>query len=107
MMITRAALFATCVLTAASAAEPVTGNVGVVACDAWGAHRAVSGAAAAEEQWIIGFLAGIGHMRLGELEPLHAIDPGSVWIWIDDYCRAHPTAAIAQAAAAFTVAHPR
>ena len=96
-------------LIAGSARAQPAMDAGATTCEAWVAHRSTPGAAPAlaEGQWVLGFLSGIGHMHLGELEPLHGILPQQVWLWIDGHCAAHPTETIAQAAAAFIVAHPR
>lgn len=102
-------MMAVLMLLAGSAqAQPVT-DAGVTTCEAWGAHRKATdaGLAVADAQWVLGFLSGIGHMHLGELEPRHGTTPQQVWQWIDTYCGSHPTETIASAAAAFTVAHPR
>jgi hypothetical protein len=84
-------------------------HVGVASCETWTADRRApeTAAAVADTQWVIGFLAGIGHMGLGELQPLHGIDDQGVWAWLDSYCGVHPAATIEEAVAAFSVAHPR
>ena len=84
-------------------------NIGTASCDTWAADRRAPDQAAAivDAQWVIGFLSGIGHMHLGELEPLHGTDAQHVWAWIDTYCRDHATGTIEDAAAAFAAAHPR
>ena len=60
-------------------------NIGAASCDIWAADRRAPEQAAAtvDAQWVIGFLSGIGHMHLGELEPLHGTDAAHVWAWID------------------------
>jgi hypothetical protein len=84
-------------------------DTGAALCDRWTADRRTpeTGPAVADEQWILGFLSGIGYMGLGELKPLNGISDKGVWAWVDVYCGNHPTAPIEQAAAAFSVAHPR
>jgi hypothetical protein len=91
-------------------AAPVgAAHVGAASCETWTADRRASetAAAIADTQWVIGFLAGIGHMGLGELQPLRGIDDQGVWAWLDSYCGEHPSGTIEEAAAAFSVAHPR
>jgi hypothetical protein len=84
-------------------------NIGTASCDIWAVDRRAPDKTAAivDAQWVIGFLSGIGHMHLGELEPLHGTDATQVWTWIDTYCRDRPTDTIEDATAAFAVAHPR
>jgi hypothetical protein len=103
------ALTAGLMQSVAAAPDSRVGNVGTASCDIWAADRRAPDPAAAitDTQWVIGFLSGIGHMHLGELEPLHGTDATHVSAWIDTYCRDHPTDTIEDAAAAFAAAHPR
>jgi hypothetical protein len=55
--------------------------------------------------WVLGFLSGIGSTGIGD--PLRQMDADGVAAWIDNYCRAHPIKAIADAVAEFLGAHPR
>jgi hypothetical protein len=60
----------------------------------------------ATEQWVLGFLSGIGFKGQAEDNPLQGTDNDGVFAWIDDYCRAHPVENISDAASAFYHAHP-
>jgi hypothetical protein len=62
----------------------------------------------AYEQWILGFLSGIGSTGSSYgLNPLNGItDANAVWGWMDNYCREHPLDNIAAAGEAFLKAHP-
>ena len=63
--------------------------------------------AAMQEQWLLGFLSGIGFMALGELDPLHGVPSEAVSGWVDTYCRGHPSETLETAARAFIQEHPR
>jgi hypothetical protein len=82
---------------------------GTVSCEAWTAARRSPGGldTAMHEQWVVGFLSGIGSMILGELDPLHGLDANAVYRWMDNYCRDHPAEKLEAAARAFIVEHPR
>jgi len=77
---------------------------GTISCGTWTAWRR-SGQAAHAEQWILGFLSGIGYEGVGD--PLNGVDANAVWAWMDNYCQANPLDAIVKAGAAFNAAHPR
>jgi hypothetical protein len=104
--------------TAEAGATTIDG-AGSNSCGEWLADRssfrpgspltAASGRALQSMQWVMGFLSGIGflgQMDNSHADPLDAVDAQGVWTWIDAYCRANPTAAIARASAAFYYAHP-
>lgn len=59
----------------------------------------------ATEQWVVGFLSGVGFE--GVEDPLNGVDSDAVWAWMDNYCRADPLDSIGKAAGAFDNAHPR
>jgi hypothetical protein len=59
------------------------------------------------EQWVVGFLSGIGFMALGELDPLHGVDDQFVYDWVDAYCRNNPAETIADATSRLIQQHPR
>jgi hypothetical protein len=68
--------------------------------------------AVAEEQWILGFLAGsadafASHDPSNGIDPLNGTDHEGVWAWIDNYCRDHPIEQMVSAGEAFIRAHPR
>jgi hypothetical protein len=83
-------------------------GAGVDSCGTWTADRRLpqSFAAAQDEQWVLGFLAGIGFVGQGGDNPLDGLDADAVWAWFDNYCQANPLLHISQAAAAFYGAHP-
>jgi hypothetical protein len=91
-----------------AAAYAVIGN-GTMTCEAWTtARRDPHGSGGLmNEQWVVGFLSGIGSMVLGELDPLHGLDADAVYHWMDDYCRSHPLEKIEAAARVFIQEHPR
>jgi hypothetical protein len=59
-----------------------------------------------DEQWVLGFLSGIGYMG-AEANPLNGTDAQGVLAWIDNYCWVHPLEEISGAAKAFYSVHPR
>ena len=59
------------------------------------------------EQWVLGFLSGIGFSGKDYDNPLRAMDDDGVWGWIDIFCKARPLTNISQAAEAFYHVHPR
>lgn len=73
-----------------------------MSCGSWLAERRNN---IALEAWVLGFLSGIGY--IGPDDPLRGLDRNAVSYWIDNYCRANPMANIDDAAAAFSLAHPR
>jgi hypothetical protein len=97
---------------AANASSPGKYSVigfGMSSCGAWISNRADTTAYSrlSEQQWIVGFLSGIGFAGQGKVDPLNGVDAPGVWAWIDNYCRANPLATIAKAAEEFSYAHPR
>jgi hypothetical protein len=58
------------------------------------------------QQWIVGFLSGVGYAGPPGIDPLKGTDSNGVWAWIDNYCQAHPLDNIAEAGSAFVIAHP-
>lgn len=56
------------------------------------------------EQWVLGFLSGIG--RSGISNPLDNLDAEAVWAWIDKYCRDAPLRQVVDAAEALELEHP-
>jgi hypothetical protein len=92
-----------------SAAGYTSIGSGATSCAAWEAARRSPQApeTAMQQQWVVGFLSGIGSMVLGELDPLHGLDAAAVYGWIDRYCHDHPTETIEAAARVFIQEHPR
>lgn len=78
-------------------------------CGTWTAARRERNALG-HEQWVVGFLSGVGYMGLtgGGLpyNPLRGVDADAVWAWIDNYCSARPLDRIKDAAVAFMFEHP-
>ena len=98
--------------TDASAADPGNYNalgVGTGSCGSWTAARRnpYGLQTLANQQWVLGFLSGIGFMGAGVSNPLNGVDAEGVWAWIDSYCRDRPLDLIGRSAAAFSIAHPR
>ena len=108
-----AALFAVLLAGTLMLAEPAAGYVwtgnGTKTCEAWTAARKTPQGTDTQtnEQWVVGFMSGIGSMALGELDPLHGIDADGVYRWFDKYCRDHPPETIEAASRAFIQDHPR
>jgi hypothetical protein len=59
-----------------------------------------------DAQWILGFLSGAAHFE-PSLDPMNGVDAQGIFVWIDNYCLAHPIEQIVIASAAFVYAHPR
>lgn len=73
---------------------------GIGSCGAWTSARHER-AAADLEQWILGFLSGVGFDAVDGTDPLRLLGTDVVFAWIDNYCSAHPLDPIVNAAAAF------
>ena len=65
---------------------------GTRSCGTWLAARR-DRQSTAYEQWIIGFMSGIGaantYLADGRFDPLARTDAQGVWAWIDNFCRAN------------------
>jgi len=95
--------------SAEAAAQPGTYRLigsGTLSCGSWTALRR-QGQAWLAEQWILGFLSGVGYKGAGVHDPLNGLDAKAVWAWMDNYCQANPLEQIAEVAAAFAEIHPR
>jgi hypothetical protein len=80
---------------------------GTASCGAWTADRhQLANRALSDEEWVLGFLSGVGYIGYDSANPLNKTDADGVWAWIDNYCSAHPISQISDAAAAFYHAHP-
>jgi hypothetical protein len=102
-------LTAALLISSAEAAQPGTYNLlglGTISCGTWTAWRR-EGRASLPEQWILGFLSGVGYEGGGGDNPLNGVDADAVWAWMDNYCRANPLDRVAKAGAAFAATHPR
>ncbi len=84
-------------------------GVGTNSCGAWTSDRSSQfpHLAIAEEQWVLGFLSGMGFEASGKDDPLNGVDAQGVWAWLDNYCHANPLEPISRAAAAFSFVHRR
>jgi hypothetical protein len=110
-------LAAVCIAVAASATEVAAQatdytviGVGASSCGSWIiAHRPpVSADARLMEQWVLGFLSGIGYIVLDKGDdPLRTVDAGAVVAWVDNFCRSNPLKLIVDAGQIFYAAHPR
>ena len=81
---------------------------GVSSCGTWVNDRGRGGAVMyADEEWVLGFIAGAAWIGPSDLDPLHGLDANAVIVWIDNYCQAKPLSRIIDAAEAFTRVHPR
>jgi hypothetical protein len=82
-------------------------GAGVDPCGRWTAETAASDSPQAlqDEQWVLGYLSAVGQHGGKGADPLKGTDASAVWTWIDNYCRAHPSAHIADAAEAFNAAN--
>lgn len=103
------ALIAGTFVVSRSAASYSSIGRGTTSCEAWATARLSPDApeTAMQQQWVVGFLSGIGSMVLGELDPLHGVDAIAVYGWVDRYCHDHPADTIEAAARVFIQEHPR
>ncbi len=83
-------------------------GAGVDTCASWTSDRQTPGGAPAlqDEQWVLGFLTGIGFAGPDQDDPLNGMDAQGVWEWIDSYCKQHPSDKMVTAARAFFKSHP-
>ena len=79
---------------------------GSSSCGTWAEYRR-SGGAVRQEQWILGFLSGVGWVNLNGDDPLKGLDAPAVFAWIDNYCRANPLHHVNKAAGSLAIEHPR
>lgn len=80
---------------------------GVSSCGSWTESRRYGGYdRSGDEQWLVGFLSGIGYAGDPSDDPLGGLDAQAVWGWIDNYCQQNPTLSIEDAAKAFYHFHP-
>ena len=87
----------------------VTGT-GTLSCGSWTAARRLNRAQAhLDQQWIEGFLTGVGWANSGGgFQPLTTVpDREAISAWVDNYCATHPVVPIATAAAEFSEARNR
>ena len=86
----------------------VAAGAGLDSCDTWTVDRQLprGGPALLDEQWVVGFLTGLADGGLIDADPMRGVDAQAVWAWIDNYCHAHPSDNVLEAAEAFYQAHP-
>jgi hypothetical protein len=81
-------------------------GTGTLSCGSWTAarHALDRHQAQLDQQWIEGFLTGVGWTSgAGGFQPLITVpDREAVPAWVDNYCRAHPVAPLSSAAAEFS-----
>jgi hypothetical protein len=76
-------------------------GVGTESCGTWTAARR-DRRARLNEQWILGFLSGIGWGgEFFHVHPLNGMDAEGVWAWMDNYCQVHPLDGIDKAGLIF------
>jgi hypothetical protein len=97
-------------ISSAEAVQPGNYNLlgtGTISCGSWTALRRER-QASLPEQWILGFLSGVGYEGLDRGDnPLNGVDADAVWAWMDNYCQANPLDGVAKAGSAFDTTHPR
>jgi hypothetical protein len=60
------------------------------------------------EQWILGFLSGVGYASLWAGQNFrNGVEAYGVFDWIDSYCKVNPDDNLVRASEAFVLAHPR
>ena len=105
------AALAVAMITGAAEAQPGSFHplgAASMSCGDWTAARRENKPRSwAAEQWVLGFLSGVGYAgnQYG-LDPLTGVDDQGVWAWVDNYCRDHPLDLLVIAAEALRVAHP-
>jgi hypothetical protein len=83
-------------------------GLGNSSCGTWTTARREQ-RAASYEQWVLGFLNGIGFKSVsasGGGDPLNGLDTDAVWAWVDNYCQANPLDPIWTAAVQLSLEHP-
>jgi len=89
-----------------SAQEYTAIGLGNSSCGSWTAARRDK-VALPYQQWVIGFLSGIGYAKpYAGLDPLKGLDGNAVYAWVDNYCGANPLNDISVAGNSFIWAHP-
>jgi hypothetical protein len=109
MRLVPSAIAAVVLMTGASSiatADYVATGAGVLSCGRWtlarDQHQAVG-----FEQWVLGFLSGVGFMGGRGTNPLQGTNADGVLYWFDGYCKERSLKPIADAAAEFVAAHSR
>jgi hypothetical protein len=100
------AVLAAALMTDLAEAEFDAIGLGTLSCGRWTTERQ-DRKAFALEQWIFGFLSGVGFVGApSETNPLNGTDAYAVLAWMDNYCRAHPLDRIMAAGGKFVLEHP-
>jgi len=98
---------AICATTPASASYTLIG-AGLASCGTWTQDRKNRTIDQKQiEQWMLGFLSGVGYTGGTKYDPLHGVDAPAVLVWIDNYCLANPLKHLSEAAHGFIDAHPK
>ena len=84
---------------------PVVLGAGSKSCNSWTQIRRAGGVMGGMyESWIAGFLSGSNSIISGELkidileQQTKPVDAQDIYVWIDIYCKSHPSVSIAEAA---------
>ena len=114
MRITAACLMALLITTGVARAQMAAiAGVGVgISCGDWITERHKAGwhsswSTLEAQQWILGFLSGVGWANTPNENPLERTDAKGVWAWVDNYCQAHPLNHLVDAGPAFVREHRR
>jgi hypothetical protein len=51
------------------------------------------------KMWLLGFISG-ANINPERPEIFRDVDPPAIWVWVDNYCRAHPLELVTEAAVA-------
>lgn len=97
------AVFAFVAMDQAEAQFTIIGQ-GTLSCGAWTAARRMR-SGAGQQQWLLGFLSGVGFMGGPDVDPLANIDAEGVWAWVDNHCAANPAETLETAAVLFRFEH--
>lgn len=57
-------------------------------CGAWAAEQAKSNSLYYQKWWLIGFMSGLALGKDDDI--LEGTDPQSIYLWMDNYCKANP-----------------
>ena len=100
-------------LAAMSATTPASADytimgAGLASCGTWTQDRKNRTIDEKQiEQWVLGFLSGVGYTGGTKYNPLNGLDAPAILVWVDNYCLANPLKPLSQAAYSFIDAHPK
>ncbi len=102
------AMLAIAMMSGAAFAVSIGGNR-LETCNTWVADHEADPPYRAwqDEQWMIGYLSGVGKWGSADLDPLNGMDARAIYDWISNYCAAKPFAQIQDAGNAFIHVHPK